>query len=103
MHKGCKARTDFPKNQIIKLDPAQFTIVYRGTALDNLHKVLPKHQVIAEQEIMNYCCEHSGQCACDNPLVIFEIDKALFDNLKRQSIEHEQYEIAIFLNYIDIM
>lgn len=54
-------------------------------------------------DLLNYCCEHKRPCKCDNSLVIFEIDKQLFHELKTQNIEHQQYEIAIFLNYIDFV
>ncbi len=35
-------------------------------------------------------------------MVLFEIDRGLFEELKRTYIDQQTYEIALFLNYIEL-
>ena len=104
LHEGIEVRSDFAKNAEIAEKRGVLRVVYKGVLIDSMSKPVPLHQVLPEgQRYFNYVCEHQAQCDCESTLVVFEIDRAAFENLREEHLKNKEYQMSFFLSYVDFV
>jgi hypothetical protein len=82
--------------------------VYQGNAYSGPSVSDPRypcHSIVENCTVYNNICEHNDtqECECVNNLVLFQIDKALFDELAQIFWKRKYYEMSIFLSHLDFV
>ena len=78
---------------MIEPDPGKYQVIYSGTAVCPVTEaILPRHKLLSGCQIL----------PLGSDLVLFEVDRKLYDDMARSHTKNLKYEMSIFLSYIDL-